>query len=153
MINLEALILISFSLIGLMVIASFASSILIGIFELIGDVFGGSSSSNQYRPPKIVYKKKSKSIEDLLKNKIASYETLPTLYIHDNYPIKAKVSHLAHEKYIEFMRLCDVIEERDGRITNVEIILIGLTQGYMKKTPSKYNHKEAILFNALLDGM
>lgn len=128
-------------------------SILIGFAEFLGAVFGGSSysSSNHYVPPKKIYKKKAKWIEDLLKKKIAFSETVPTLYIHDNYKIKGKFNHLTHEKYLEFLSFCDVIDENDGHITNVEILLIGIVKGYAKLTPVVNGGKEGRVFNYLLD--
>jgi len=73
------------------------------------------------RPTKKVYIPKKQSILDLIKNGKANSVSAPH-FIENNLNVKSRLKFNDHKDKCEFLTLCDIIVERDGYITDYEVV-------------------------------
>ena len=71
--------------------------------------------------PKKIYPPKSQQIQDLIKLGKARIVSAPH-FIENNLGVKSRLKFNNHEEKCEFLTLCDIVEVRDGFITDFEVV-------------------------------
>lgn len=91
---------------------------------LIGDFFESlydAKERKRNQEPKKVYPPKKPEVQQLIKEGKANIVSAPHL-IEDNLAIKSRLKFKNHEEKCEFLKLCDIVEQRDGFITDFEVV-------------------------------
>lgn len=71
--------------------------------------------------PEKIYPPKSQQIQDLIKVGKAQRVSAPH-FIENNFGVKSRLKFNNHEDKCEFLNLCDIVEMRDGFITDFEVV-------------------------------
>ena len=94
------------------------------ISAMVSDFFESlyeSKERKKQQVPKKIYPPKSEYIQSLIKvGKARSVSAAH--FIENNFGVRSRLTFKSHEDKCKFLSLCDVIEQRDGFITDYEVV-------------------------------
>jgi hypothetical protein len=88
-------------------------------FDLFSDLFTGNTTKKEV--PKKIFPPKNEYVQSLIKVGKANRVSAPH-FIEDNFEVRSRLTFKNHEEKCKFLSLCDVIEQRDGFITDFEVV-------------------------------
>jgi hypothetical protein len=88
-------------------------------FDLFSDLFTGNTTKKEV--PKKIFPPKNEYVQSLIKVGKANRVSAPH-FIEDNFGVRSRLTFKNHEEKCKFLSLCDVIEQRDGFITDFEVV-------------------------------